>query len=286
MKLRLRNNAGAPLTGSYPYVGSKSGNLELDENGEAEIELKHGESITISKLPLNVTYTIFEIDDDTTSEFEDDTDRTVGTEGTITLNEARATLVSLRENANENDIVATLTVKYLEKDTNKVLAEQINITGKVDDSYSTEKKNITDYKFVDMETTDDLATIAENKNTSGKLTKDAIIVIYYYEKIEEVVEPKPTSTTTPTTKPTQTPVSTPVAEPVEPTPSTTPEQMKESIIEESDNKLNNVPNTEKKVFPTNKFIGVSSIFIGIGFIVRYVSKKKNKRKHWLKNISE
>ena len=62
-------------------------------------------------------------------------------------------------------------VKYLEKDTNKVLDESANyeIPGKVFDEYKTEQKEFTGYNFV--EATD---------NTTGTMTEEPIEVIYYY----------------------------------------------------------------------------------------------------------
>ena len=62
-------------------------------------------------------------------------------------------------------------VKYLEKDTNKVLDESANyeIPGKVFDEYETEQKEFTEYNFV--EATD---------NTTGTMTEEPIVVIYYY----------------------------------------------------------------------------------------------------------
>ncbi|MBS5863856.1 MAG: MucBP domain-containing protein [Clostridium sp.] len=62
-------------------------------------------------------------------------------------------------------------VKYLEKDTNKVLDESANyeIPGKVFDEYETEQKEFTEYNFV--EATD---------NTTGTMTEEPIEVIYYY----------------------------------------------------------------------------------------------------------
>ncbi len=62
-------------------------------------------------------------------------------------------------------------VKYLEKETNKTLTEepQYEIIGYEGKEYTTEKKEIEGYEFV--EATD---------NTEGKMTKEPIEVIYYY----------------------------------------------------------------------------------------------------------
>ena len=62
-------------------------------------------------------------------------------------------------------------VKYLEKDTNKVLDESANyeISGKVFDEYETEEKEFTGYNFVES-----------TNNTKGTMTEEPIEVIYYY----------------------------------------------------------------------------------------------------------
>lgn len=52
----LTDAAGKPLVGSYPYTGSKSGEIA---NGDS-IKLKHGESVTIIGLPIGVQYTVAE----------------------------------------------------------------------------------------------------------------------------------------------------------------------------------------------------------------------------------
>ena len=67
-------------------------------------------------------------------------------------------------------------VKYLEKDNtldnnndNAVLAEEVVISGYEGKEYETEKKDINNYTFVE-----------DTGNTSGKMTKEQIEVIYYY----------------------------------------------------------------------------------------------------------
>ncbi len=63
-------------------------------------------------------------------------------------------------------------VSYLEKGTNKKLAETITITGSVGDSYSSSRKVIANYKAVAPEPT----------NTTGKMTEALIEVKYYYQR--------------------------------------------------------------------------------------------------------
>ena len=67
---------------------------------------------------------------------------------------------------------STVTVKYLEKGTNKELLPSDIINGNVDDPYITQRKTIDGYD----------AAKPEPKNTSGKITEEPITVIYYYSK--------------------------------------------------------------------------------------------------------
>ena len=63
----------------------------------------------------------------------------------------------------------TLTVKYLEKGTNEVLAPQDERTGKIDEEYTTRPKDIDGYTYVE-----------DSGNTQGWLTVEPTVVIYYY----------------------------------------------------------------------------------------------------------
>ena len=66
---------------------------------------------------------------------------------------------------------AEVEVKYLEKGTDYEVAEGEIISGHVGDKYETEQKDVPYYKFVE-----------KTDNWEGKMTKDKITVIYYYEK--------------------------------------------------------------------------------------------------------
>ena len=63
-------------------------------------------------------------------------------------------------------------VKYVDKDTKKEIADQVIITGTVDDEYDSTPKTIDGYTL--SETTN---------NTSGVITEDDINVVYYYQKV-------------------------------------------------------------------------------------------------------
>lgn len=66
-------------------------------------------------------------------------------------------------------------VKYLEKDTNNILADFDLITGKIGDTYETQAKEIEGYRLIESETRSKNGTIKEGVNE----------VIYYYERITE-----------------------------------------------------------------------------------------------------
>lgn len=64
-------------------------------------------------------------------------------------------------------------IKYLEKETNNEIAESIVINGYSGEEYTTERKEIANYRKADP----------EPENKKGILGKEDIYVIYYYEKI-------------------------------------------------------------------------------------------------------
>lgn len=57
--IELQDKNNNPISGSYPYSGDKSGTLTFTD-GTAEINLKHGESITITELKVGTKYTVTE----------------------------------------------------------------------------------------------------------------------------------------------------------------------------------------------------------------------------------
>ena len=72
---------------------------------------------------------------------------------------------------------ATVTVKYIDKDTNKPLLDDEIISGNIDDVYKTERKTVNGYKAADPEPT----------NAEGKITEEPITVIYYYTRNKSTV---------------------------------------------------------------------------------------------------
>ena len=70
-----------------------------------------------------------------------------------------------------------VTVKYIDKETNKELDSE-EIEGKIGDSYVTKQKEISGYEYVER-----------TENAKGEITKEDIIVTYYYEKKQETVKP-------------------------------------------------------------------------------------------------
>lgn len=69
-----------------------------------------------------------------------------------------------------------VTVKYLEKTTNKELADEEEIEGYKGKEYTTEKKEITGYTCVE-----------NTENIEGTMTEENIEVIYYYSKAAKVI---------------------------------------------------------------------------------------------------
>ena len=90
--------------------------------------------------------------------------------------ESASKTITLKENAKENVIIfiyeledTNVTVKYLEKGTNKVLAPETKGTGKVTDSYTATAKVIGNYKLV------------SNQTQTIKLAKEGNVITFYYE---------------------------------------------------------------------------------------------------------
>lgn len=89
--------------------------------------------------------------------------------------ESASKTITLKENANENVIIfiyeledTNVTVKYLEKGTNKVLAPETKGTGKVTDSYTATAKVIENYK------------LASNETQTITLAKEGNVITFYY----------------------------------------------------------------------------------------------------------
>ena len=83
-------------------------------------------------------------------------------------------------------IPAKVIVRYLEKGTEKKLAEEDTIQGYVGDDYVTERKPIPHYKAAEPEP--DNATgkmkVVKDPNNPNEIIEDTIIVTYYYDKIK------------------------------------------------------------------------------------------------------
>lgn len=75
-------------------------------------------------------------------------------------------------------IPAVITVKYLEVDTDKVLADEEFSAGNMGENYSTVAKNIEGYELVKV-----------IGNSDGTLESDETIVTYYYKKVEPKKNP-------------------------------------------------------------------------------------------------
>ena len=81
-------------------------------------------------------------------------------------------------------IPARVVVKYLEDGTEKELSKEVEINGLIDDEYKTYENEIEGYEIVK----DKYPT-----NAKGNMTKEDILVIYYYKKIQDTpVQPDDT----------------------------------------------------------------------------------------------
>ena len=95
-------------------------------------------------------------------------------EGTINLEETEQTDVVEETEETPITIPGMVIVKYLEEGTERVIAEQEEITGRVGTEYETEQKEIVGYDFVRVV-----------GNTTGTIPQKTIEVIYYY-RIQDV----------------------------------------------------------------------------------------------------
>lgn len=103
----LKDAAGKPLKGTYPYTGNTiegvnapaSGSLTLDSAGSAAVTLKHGQRITIGNIPKDTAYAVTETrPDGFTVVVDNDTDGNGIAEGTIAENEtASASFTNIRQ---------------------------------------------------------------------------------------------------------------------------------------------------------------------------------------------
>ena len=98
-------------------------------------------------------------------------DKVLGTaEGTLSSGGARITYQYKKQDA-------TLVIRYLEKDTNRIVSNEDFIPYKLYSEYRTSQKEIDNFKF-----SGDGAEVKE-----GKMNKDIEYVTYYYEKIPSTV---------------------------------------------------------------------------------------------------
>lgn len=81
----------------------------------------------------------------------------------------------------------TITVEYVDIDTNEKIEEEITINGHEGDEYSTEQKEIEGYEFIE---------VTEDKE--GNMTEDKTITYYYKKVVSEPVEPTPEEPEQPT----------------------------------------------------------------------------------------
>ena len=75
--LTLKDKTGKPLSGTYPYTGTKTGNITLDKDGKARFTLAHNDSVTFANIPVGASYTVAE-DDYSSESYKTTSDKASG----------------------------------------------------------------------------------------------------------------------------------------------------------------------------------------------------------------
>ena len=179
-------DGGEPLTGTYYYTGTKAGSITLNESGSATVSLSSEDHISINNLPAGVTYEVQEVNVPeqymVTFQGHDATGsgnyvtgevkgKVVGGSGAV------VTCVNTYQ-----PVYYTVTVRYLEKGTERVLCEPVEIrqeTGTSYDATVASQRYISGY-VLDQITGDPL---------KGTLDKDKVITVYYVRQTVTPVVP-------------------------------------------------------------------------------------------------
>ena len=195
-------------------VQVKGGSISGENETPYELVMRGRDSTKVIKATPDEGYKIKEIT--INGETYDFTDK-LAEDGTVTLDQFTNVTESKHITVEFERIIvpAKVIVKYLEEGTNKVLKAEETKNGIVGEEYRTSRATITGYEKAGNDPT----------NANGTMTKDDIIVIYYYKKVVEPtpVDPEPVDPTpvdpTPVDPTPVDPTPTPVT-PDEPTPVT------------------------------------------------------------------
>ena len=176
VKLTQAADGTSPLTGAYDYTGSKKGRITLNENGQATVTLKHGETISINRIPVGTYYSVIE------EPVTGYTPSCTGSDatGTVNSNQHQGQIVSESggvvsyTNAYGTPSYTTnrVTVYYRELLTDNEVHESYIYIGEHDKAYDVTAWNqiiIPGYTYVHT----------EGDPLTGTLDSDKVIIVYY-----------------------------------------------------------------------------------------------------------
>lgn len=161
-------------------VKVKGGNITGENEKPYEVVVRGNDSTKVIKITPDEDYRIKEIK--INGETLDFTDK-LAEDGTVTLDNFTNMMedkhITVEFEEFHVDKPAKVIVKYLEEGTNKELKSEDKKDGLVGEDYTTTRAEIDGYEKAGNDPI----------NAKGKMTKEDIVVIYYYKKIEEPVEP-------------------------------------------------------------------------------------------------
>ena len=154
---------------------------------------------------------------------------------------------------------AEVEVKYIEEGTKKEIAEKEIINGHVEETYQTERKNISGYEYVKVE-----------GQENGQMTEEKQNVIYYYKKIKKQETQKPAKEPE---EPKQTEQN--IEQPEQKVEQESQEPVEEKEQQETQNSY--TPKTGDKIYIYYLIFAISVIGLGIT-IIALIKKKNNNNK--------
>ena len=168
----------------------KGGTISGDEETSFENVFKGEDSTKDIVITPSEDYKIVSIKvNNTEVEFESLLDNN----GNVTLNAENGFFTNMNENKHievEFRKKSNVIVKYLEKDTNEVLATEDNISGYEGKEYETARKNVSYYQAVNITDEDgneisnyDNVTSDDKYTATGTMYADTLTIIYWYERI-------------------------------------------------------------------------------------------------------
>ena len=164
------------------------GNISGENDNIFEVVMRHNDSSKVIKITPKEHYRITGIKiNGETYDFSSklDEDGTVTLDNFTDIDEDKHITVEFAR----IPIPAKVIVRYLEEGTNKVLKTEEVKNGNVGDEYTTTRATINGYEKAGVDPT----------NANGTMAENDIVVVYYYKKVEEHVEPTPVEPEVPDT---------------------------------------------------------------------------------------